>query len=1303
MGIDFSGLPDKGPATTIDFSGLPDKRPSRIANLKDLPRTLQSIGQTGQGIVEGLVISGVGTLRGIGQAAMQGVNSGLNQVGLELPFDVSESPRSASERWSNAITRRLDENRKVTGERTPEAKNALRQIGELTDYAMKGFRSASDLPMESWNAPEWVRYPVNTTAELVGPVKVGKLVKGGVKKAIGKTRETVRSMDESLGGVLETSEPAPAPFREMQEPVRQALATDTRQQTQRVHANDQVDLPTGKLDRAVEINLPEPEVFTGIEAIKYAELSKVDPALWNATDKIFMERMGKAREASIETAKQEPGIITPEASYIGAREKIIEPEPGVSLLNRTRQALGIQDGSEIKIPPYVSPDSLLGKVRNSVGITRDNPLKTGEAKAPPEITPFYANPILPMAKASALKIKGYLDNLDIDILGKTPEETFGHAVRRTAQDKLIALRDWERQLAEKHGITIPKKESGYFTEERSHGILGDKIDTFDRDVVKPFIDSLVNVQKKHGISLDNLWEYVEAKQTPKRNQVIQDRNAERLANAKTPQEAAAIQSLGSGMTDAEAAAVLQKYAGKEKILDSLAEVAYEINRKRLDLMEQYGLESPAIIQEMRNTWGNDFISFKGKGNLRNPQAGTGTGKGMGVRNSGIKQALGRTSRAENGIIHAFEDFKDTLKRIEENEVAKRFLDLVEQYPDPSIEVNRPILDQRINPKTGQVETFNKPVWSTGEPLDPFAQNVIPVIKDGKHVFIRINDNPLLARALTASYDNPGILEKIVAAIGGLTRNIAAIYTRYSPSFALTNPIRDFFDAMQGMSVEHKTSMAAQTAKRLPESIKDIYNYNKIGKSSVYAEEFAQNGGRVGFYSGKDFKAAAKYFEKEIRRGTMPGYKGATYRTLKQVGEVLSNITDATENGTRLAVYKTLRENGYSVEDAVSYAKNVTVNFNRRGEMKWINQLYMFSNPAIQGLQRFGKLVTTKRGQAVMGTLTGIALALNEYNRYVAGEDEGGTNNFDKISNTEKSRAIIIMDPFGSGQPFLKIPLGFQQRLPFAMATGLSDMMHEAKPQSKIAMNIIDSALDAFNPIGGSQLATSWMPTLGKPFVELYANKNWQGNPIKPEQMPWDIRPESQMAFSGVSVPSKIIAEQLNKRTGGDELTPGAVDISPEAIDHVAQFFTGSLGKDVYKIMDLGMRYFDDMRPYSEVKAKDIPIAGRFTGANTEFYTAQKFREVSTEAQRAYQKAKTWADQDDPRFIPFMDQNVKLVGLGEELGSLQKEISSLTSDIRKVREAKDIPAKDKLALIEEMKQQKETLMMQFIRAHREAVK
>ena len=56
-----------------------------------------------------------------------------------------------------------------------------------------------------------------------------------------------------------------------------------------------------------------------------------------------------------------------------------------------------------------------------------------------------------------------------------------------------------------------------------------------------------------------------------------------------------------------------------------------------------------------------------------------------------------------------------------------------------------------------------------------------------------------------------------------------------------------------------------------------------------------------------------------------------------------------ENAVRLAVYKTGLEQGLSKQQAASLAKNLTVNFNRKGATgRQIGALYAFFNASVQG-------------------------------------------------------------------------------------------------------------------------------------------------------------------------------------------------------------------------------------------------------------------------------------------------------------------------------------------------------------------
>ena len=110
-----------------------------------------------------------------------------------------------------------------------------------------------------------------------------------------------------------------------------------------------------------------------------------------------------------------------------------------------------------------------------------------------------------------------------------------------------------------------------------------------------------------------------------------------------------------------------------------------------------------------------------------------------------------------------------------------------------------------------------------------------------------------------------------------------------------------------------------------------------------------------------------------------------------------------------------------------------------------------------------------------------------------------------------------------------------------------------------AANIGGAALQAGNPLQ----AYSWLqmvsPTILDPFVELKTNEDWKGDQIVPTFGKVDKRPESQKYRQSVSPVYREITDFLNRTTGGDEVRPGAIDVSPEAVEYIVDFLAGGVG------------------------------------------------------------------------------------------------------------------------------------------------
>ena len=78
-----------------------------------------------------------------------------------------------------------------------------------------------------------------------------------------------------------------------------------------------------------------------------------------------------------------------------------------------------------------------------------------------------------------------------------------------------------------------------------------------------------------------------------------------------------------------------------------------------------------------------------------------------------------------------------------------------------------------------------------------------------------------------------------------------------------------------------------------------------------------------------------------------------------MGSYVEGVNDAFEQAVRLGAYIEARRAGASKQRAAQLSKNITVNFNKSGELTpSINSWFLFFNAAVQGTSRFGRSFAT---------------------------------------------------------------------------------------------------------------------------------------------------------------------------------------------------------------------------------------------------------------------------------------------------------------------------------------------------------
>jgi hypothetical protein len=357
-----------------------------------------------------------------------------------------------------------------------------------------------------------------------------------------------------------------------------------------------------------------------------------------------------------------------------------------------------------------------------------------------------------------------------------------------------------------------------------------------------------------------------------------------------------------------------------------------------------------------------------------------------------------------------------------------------------------------------------------------------------------------------------------------------------------------------------------------------------------------DGGTTGY---RDLYADPKDRAESLEKAMAALERGKTSQFLHGVLDWLSDYNETMEGATRLAAYKVALDVGMSRPQAASLAKNLTVNFNRKGrQAREIGALYAFFNAAVQGTTR---MVETLRGPTGKKILLG-GVMLGAMNAMIGmammggggGDDENG---WMKIPEFVRERSLVI--PLGR-EDFVAIPLplGFNVlpnmgRKAVEAMSGLSRKSAGAQLGEMLGM-----AISAFNPFGapselsGAQLALMLSPTVTDPGISLLANKDWTGKPIYRENTNTaDPVPGHLRTKDTASTPAKAASLWLNKMSGGTDYRPGAISWTPDQIDYVIGQLTGGVGRELMKVNQMAAAPFTG----DELPAHKIPLLGRLYG------------------------------------------------------------------------------------------------------------
>ena len=788
--------------------------------------------------------------------------------------------------------------------------------------------------------------------------------------------------------------------------------------------------------------------------------------------------------------------------------------------------------------------------------------------------------------------------------------------------------------------------------------------------------------KDAGLIGEDVSQFLIARHAEERNALIAERtDGETLS--------------GSGMSNERAQEVMDSFSPEKKAaLESIAKKVDAITKDTRQTMVKFGLES----QETIDAFEAMFDNYVPLGGLSTDEMSADTslyptgGAGMSIYGDTTRRAKGRASEANNVLAQAIAQNAAVHAKARKNEALSSLYNLVEANP-------------------------NTKVWRISSEVPFDAQSAVGVRVNGDQKFI-VFTNADHAKALkNMGVEKLDLFSKVMRSFSGFLRRS---FTTANPEFIISNFARDIqsalFNAMAeadipGGQIQSKyiaTKIIERVKQTLPALLKGAVGKDLDPEMAAYFEEFKEDGGQTGWGFVKDVGTIAAEIEAEVNEKNKA--QKAREWMMKNSIDVVENVNDAFENSIRLAAYMEARKAGASREKAAELAKNITVNFNRSGELGAVaNAWYMFFNASVQGTVRLARSLGTlkdvrkpngeleswhNRLNAAQKMAFGLSLTtgmLTAINLAMSDEDEDGVLFYNKIPDYEKERNLIIMY---DGQNYLKIPLPYGFNVFANMGSAMAEVAGGQRDMTDAGMFLLNSAFSSFSPISFGQskdaakyLAKGATPTIFKPLVDIAVNESYFGSSVYKEQFPVGApKPEAEMSFRSPEGVRKFF-QWMNEATGGSEFVPGKADFNPDKFWYGFEYYIGGAGQFVTRTLGTGRDTYEMIKEGEKVpmKANDFPFLRKVYGEFSKYYDSDVYVENADLVSQLYKERKEAENKNDKRYRGIM-----------KLESARKKTEKQIKRLRELRkEARDIKNYvERQNRIYELYEKERSLLMQF---------
>lgn len=589
--------------------------------------------------------------------------------------------------------------------------------------------------------------------------------------------------------------------------------------------------------------------------------------------------------------------------------------------------------------------------------------------------------------------------------------------------------------------------------------------------------------------------------------------------------------------------------------------------------------------------------------------------------------------------------------------------------------------------------------------DQRSQHQVQVFVGGNRYVMTVNGNPRLAQAVNG-LTNPDVKDDLAYVVArNLKTFMAGAFTSKNVAFSFANLIRDTPYANNSVFVTENFRYFKDFSGNQRRALfglrslgRNLYKYKRgeidiSDKEQAIFKEFMDNGGATGYTFVETQKEYAKDLANKLEKLSDGNIgKLSPKELVSTVFECFEFMGNVAELVNRYAAYKTSREHGRSIDRSINDAKEVSVNFNKKGAGKktksdkwyintaaWISEYgrdwVLFFNAAVQSMYKEYSMLINHPIKGIGSRIaplifmgSSVSLLNNLFMpmlfAYLGWDsDDDDRDYFDSLSDHERQNNICIRLTHGR---WLKIPLSPELANYFKIGDIIAGQLSGKREVE--AMDVVKTGIDMVSPLNINWEYDSWkfalnlLPTVVQPIAQNASNVNFMGNPIYKTSMNKanDYDPEYTKVYRSTSTTMVELSRALNSLTGGDDVKRG-LSFNPATWQNILSGYTGGFGTVALGVSDLVLDMLSGEN--GDMPVSRYPLLSRFlTGGDKDL----KLSRMNSIYNKKVVDFVSEMDHDYKGYLEkSMDPSINILDRAEYIVKLEKFMKS--DDFKKSQE------------------------------------